>query len=263
MLRKNFLKEKLLSGQIVIGTWSIMPAVVVTDIIAGTGMDFIIIDAEHGPINFETAQNMVIACESRNVSPVMRIGGIIEADILKALDIGVHCVQIPNITSKDDIKKLINMVKYPPLGNRGFSPFTRAGNYSSENSGELIKAANDNVLLAVHIEGREAIDNIEEILEINELDILFIGLFDISKSLGIPGEVNNPKVLEILEKTTQKINNTGKYPGTIVNSIDQLQRFLNYGLKYITYSVDCEMLSKGYKHINAYFRALNNLNGEG
>lgn len=258
MLRKNFLKEKLISGQTVIGTWSIMPSVVATDIIASTGMDFIIIDSEHGPINFETAQNMVIACESRSVSPVMRISGINEADILKALDIGVHCIQIPNITTKDDIKKLINMVKYPPHGNRGFSPFTRAGNYSSENSGELIKAANENVLVAVHIEGRQAVDNIEEILEINELDILFIGLFDISKSLGIPGEVNNPKVLEILKKTTEKINSTGKYPGTIVNSIDQFQRFLDYGLKYITYSVDCEILSSSYKQINAKVRALNN-----
>jgi 4-hydroxy-2-oxoheptanedioate aldolase len=258
MLRRNFLKEKLAQGQAVIGTWSIIPSVVVTDIIASTKIDFIIIDSEHGPINFETAQNMVITCESRKVSPVMRVGGIIEADILKALDIGVHCVQIPNITTKRDIEKLIELVKYPPLGSRGFSPFTRAGNYSSENSKELVKAANENVLLAVHIEGKEAVDNIDEILKINELDIIFIGLFDISKSLGIPGEVNNLEILEILEKMANQINTAGKYPGTIVNSFDQLKKFLNYGIKYITYSVDCEILSSGYKQINANFRALNN-----
>ena len=263
MLRENFLKEKLALGQAVIGTWSIMPSAIVTDIIASAGLDFIIIDSEHGPINFETAQNMVITCESRNVSPVMRVGGIIEADILKALDIGVHCVQIPNITTKKDIEKLIELVKYPPTGNRGFSPFTRAGNYSSENSKELVKAANENVLLAVHIEGKEAVDNIDEILKINELDILFIGLFDISKSLEIPGEVNNPKVLEILKKLSDKINTAGKYPGTIANSIDQMKKFLNYGIKYITYSVDCEILSRGYKQINANFRVLNNYKSEG
>ena len=263
MLRENFLKKKLALGQTVIGTWSIVPSVVVADIIASTGIDFMIIDSEHGPINFEIAQNMVITCESRNVSPVMRVGGIIEADILKALDIGVHCVQIPNITTKKDIEKLIKLVKYPPIGNRGFSPFTRAGNYSSENSKDLIKAANENVLLAVHIEGKEAVDNIDEILKINELDIIFIGLFDISKSLGIPGEVNNPKVIEILEIVADKVNNAGKYPGTIVTSIDQLKKFLNYGIKYITYSVDCEILSSGYKQINANFRALNNYNNEG
>lgn len=258
MLRKNFLKEKLQKGKAVIGTWSNVPNAVVTDIIASSGIDFIIIDSEHGPINFETAQTMVITCESRNVSPVMRVGGIIEADILKALDIGVHCIQIPNITTKNDIEKLIKMVKYPPLGNRGFSPFTRAGNYSDENSKELVKTANENVLLAIHIEGKEAVDNIDEILNIKELDILFIGLFDISKSLGIPGDVNNPKVLEILKTITDKINNAGKYPGTIVTNVEQLKKFLGYGIKYITYSVDCEILSSGYKQINTNFRVLTN-----
>lgn len=262
MLRTNFLKEKLEKGRAVIGTWSNVPSVIVTDIIASTGIDFIIIDSEHGPINFETAQNMVIACESRNVSPVMRVGGIIEADVLKALDIGVHCIQIPNITTKNEIEKLIKMVKYPPIGNRGFSPFIRAGNYSSENSKELVKAANENVLVAVHIEGKEAVDNIDEILKINELNIIFIGLFDISKSLGIPGEVDNPKVLKILEEMADKINNAGKYPGTIVTTIDQMKKFINYGIKYITYSVDCEILSNGYKQINANFRALTNYNSE-
>ena len=258
MLKKNFLKEKLSKGQTVIGTWSNVPSLIVTDIIASTGIDFIIIDSEHGPINFETAQNMVITCESRNVSPVMRVGGIIEVDILKALDIGVHCIQIPNVTTKNDIEKLIKMVKYPPTGNRGFSPFTRAGNYSSENSTELVKAANDNVLLAVHIEGKEAVDNIDEILKIEDLDILFIGLFDISKSLGIPGDVNNPKVLEILKEMADKINKAEKYPGTIVTDVEQLKNVLGYGIKYITYSVDCEMLSNCYKQVNASFRLLTN-----
>lgn len=105
MTNQNFLKEKLEKGQPVLGTWSIIPSTISTDIIASTGLDFIIIDAEHGPISFETAQNMVITCESRNVSPVMRVGTIDEADILKALDIGVHCIQIPNINTKNDVEK--------------------------------------------------------------------------------------------------------------------------------------------------------------
>ena len=153
MLKKNFLREKLASGRAVVGTWSVVPSVVLTDIIASSGIDFMIIDSEHGPIGSETAQNMVIACESRNVSPVMRVSGVVEGDILKALDIGVHCVQIPNITSSENIKSAITLAKYPPIGNRGFSPFTRAGGYSIEHAKELTKIANENVLLAIHVEG--------------------------------------------------------------------------------------------------------------
>jgi len=259
MLKNNFLKEKLNSSRPVIGTWSIIPSVISIDIIASAGLDFIIIDSEHGPINFETAQNMVIACESRNVSPVMRIGGIIEADILKALDIGVHCIQVPNIMSEYDIEKLITFSKYPPLGNRGFSPFTRAGNYSMENSKELVKKANENVLVAIHIENAEAAENIEMALKYEEVDIIFIGLFDISKSLGIPGDVDNPKVLNMLKAMTDKITSAGKYPGTIVNNYEQMRNCLAIGIKYITYSVDCAMLSKCYQNINAKFREIKNV----
>ena len=130
MLKNNFLKQKLEKGIPVIGTWSIIPSETTIDIISSTEIDFIIIDAEHGPISFEKAQTMCSICESNNVSPVMRIGSIDESNILRALDIGIHCLQIPNVKSVEDVERIINYSKYPPLGRRGFSPFTRAGNYS-------------------------------------------------------------------------------------------------------------------------------------
>ena len=249
MLKNNFLKEKLESGKIVIGTWLIMPSIVSADIVASCGLDFVVIDSEHGPANFETAQNMIIACESRGVSPCLRVGGICEADILKSLDIGSHCIHIPNINSRQDAEECIKFVKYPPLGIRGFSPFNRAGNYFSGYSRELTSIANKSVMLAVHIEGKEAIQNIDNILKIKGIDIIFIGLFDISKSLGIPGRVEDKRVTEILVNLTKKVNKAGKYPGSIVTNSKQLEIFIHYGVRYITYSADCEVLSNGYRRI--------------
>ena len=92
---------------------------------------------------------MAIACESRGVSPIMRVGGIIESDILKALDIGVHGIQIPNVEKTADVERIIRFSKYPPIGNRGFSPFTRAGNYSIKNSKNHTATSNQNTLIAV------------------------------------------------------------------------------------------------------------------
>lgn len=254
MRNKNYLKDKLSSGDPVIGTWSIIPSIISTDVIASAGLDFIIIDSEHGPINFETAQNMAMACESRGVSPVMRVGKIDEADILKALDIGVHAIQIPNINTKDDVVRVIEYSKYPPIGNRGFSPFTRAGNYVQKNAHSLPEAANNNTLVAINVEGREAIDNIDEILGLVSLDIVFIGLFDLSKALGIPGETNNPKVLELLKNLTLKISKAGKWPGTIATSRAKIPEFLAMGLKYIVYLADCEILSASYSEVVDTFR---------
>ncbi|NLI78221.1 MAG: aldolase [Candidatus Riflebacteria bacterium] len=244
MLRKNFLREKLQAGAPVVGTWSIIPSPVVADVIAAAGMDFLIIDAEHGPIHYETALGMTMACESRGTSPVMRVGGIIEAEILRALDIGVHCLQVPNVSSLDDVDRLIRFAKYPPTGNRGFSPFTRAGGYSAAQAGELTRTANEQVLLAIHIEGREAIDRLDEILLRPEIEIVFLGLFDISKSLGIPGQVDDPHLLELVRSMTEKIIRARKYPGTIVLNRDRMRFFLEMGMKYLTYSVDCELLTR-------------------
>ncbi len=255
MIKKNFLKEKLEKGLPVIGTWSIIPSTVSTDIIASSGIDFIIIDSEHGPVSFETAQEMVVVCESRNVSPVMRVGSINESDILKALDIGIHCLQIPNINSRNDVEKIIRYSKYPPIGNRGFSPFTRAGDYSIGNSQTLTSDANKNTLIAINIESKEAIEDIDNILKIKEIDIIFIGLFDLSKALNIPGNVEHPKVLKYLKELANKINLAGKYPGTITTSKEKITDFLNLGVKYIVHLVDCEMLKASYIDVVNHFNS--------
>lgn len=253
MLRDNFLKQKLENGKAVLGTWSIIPSTIAADIISSTGLDFIIIDSEHGPISFETAQDMVIACESRGVSPVMRVGAIDEAQILKALDIGVHCIQIPNVDSAEDVKQIVRLAKYPPKGTRGFSPFTRAGNYSIESSKYLTSRANENTLVAINIEGEETIKEIDSILAIDGLDIVFIGLFDLSKALGIPGDVENPKVIDYLKEVTIKISKAGKYPGTITTSKQKISEFLDIGIKYVVHLVDCEMLRNVYKDVKLHF----------
>lgn len=249
MMHENFIKKKLEAGKMVIGTWSIIPSPLVADIISSSGVDFIIIDAEHGAINFETAQEMAIACVSRGVSPIMRVGDINESDILKALDIGMHGMQIPNIGNVEDVRKVVKFTKYPPIGSRGFSPFTRAGDYSLDNATKLTDIANKNTLVGINIEGVDAINNIDVILTVKELDIVFIGLFDLSKALGIPGQVDDPRVLLYLEELTKKISKAGKYPGTIATSVEKLKEFEAIGIKYMLYLVDCEMLRASYSNV--------------
>lgn len=256
MIKNNYLQEKLAAGKTVIGTFTIIPSLVNTDILASAGLDFIVIDAEHGPIHFETAQQMIIAAESQAVSPALRVSGVNENEILKALDIGAHCLHIPNVTTKKEILRAISYAKYPPLGKRGFSPFTRAGGYSPLHVTQITDWANAHTLLAVHIEGTDALENIDEILQIPELDIVFIGLFDLSKSLGIPGQVDHPKVIKLLKKTIAKINQSGKISGTIATNSNQLERCIQYGIRYITYSVDCDIIRARFLEITAHFRSL-------
>lgn len=249
MRKKVFIREKLRQNKPVIGTWSNIPSPIVADIIASSGIDFMVIDCEHGPLNFETAMQMMIACEANLVSPALRIGSIHAEEMQKALDIGAHCVHVPNISTVEQAKRCVEIFKYPPAGQRGFSPFTRAGLYGSCPSKEIFEFANTEPLLAIHIEDMNGIENIETILDVKGIDIIFLGLFDLSKSLGMPGEITHPKLLSLLERLTKTILSKGKHPGTIVTNKEQLQRSLDYGMQYITYSVDCCMLKNSYKEI--------------
>lgn len=257
MLKTNIFLQKLKKGKSVLGTFVINPSLESVDVISSSGIDFIIVDGEHGPITFETAQRMAITCESRGVSPIMRVGNIDICQIQNALDIGMHGIQVPNINTIEDAANVIKFSKYPPEGIRGFSPFTRAGGYSSKDAKSLTKMANNNIATILNIEGTDAISNIDEILTIKAAEVYFVGLFDLSKSLGIPGDTSNPIVIKKLKEIINKVTNAGKYPGTIATSLDQIKYFLDLGVKYLTYSVDCDILKSGYQSAVNIFSAEN------
>lgn len=249
MLKENFLLEKLNNSEKALGTWNVIPSVMVVDVIASTGIDFIIIDCEHGSMSYETAYQMVLACEANGVSPIMRVATIDQGLILRALDLGIHGIQLPNIVTVEDAKKFVEYAKYPPIGNRGFSPYTRAGLYDFKNGSKLPSKANDNVLLIANIEGPEGISNIEDIIRTVDIDVYFIGLFDLSKSLGIPGEVDSPVVIDELKKIASIIKSNGKKVGTIASNTNMLSLFKEIGIDYITYSVDTGIIKDGYQEI--------------
>jgi len=253
MLHKNYLLDKLNSGQSVLGTWVMMPSALTVDVIASTGIDFVIIDREHGPISFETAQEMAMACESRGVSPIMRVGDIERSFIQNALDVGMHGIQVPNVDTKQNAIDVVKFSKYPPVGDRGFSPFTRAGDYSLRNATKLTQKANSNTAVILNIEGKDAVNNFDEILEVEHADIYFVGLFDLSKALGIPGDVSNPIVIDALAGIIEKANKAGKFVGTIATTKEKMVEFLEMGVKYMVYLVDCEILRAGYEDVVELF----------
>ncbi len=253
MIKKNFLKNKLDMGNAVIGTWSIIPSPVVADIISQSGLDFVILDNEHGPASFETIQNMMMACELSGVSPMYRPSGVSEPEILKGLDIGAHGIQVPNVNSLNQLSEIIQFSKFPPKGNRGFSPFVRAAGYSNLNSDIQVKRANENILIGINLEGEEGIKNIEAFLDVDELDIIFIGTFDLSKVMGIPGNVEHPKVVHELKRLTKITRDKGKHVGTITTSKSMIERYKDFGMNYIVHYVDCEILRSGYADaLNAF-----------
>lgn len=253
--RNNVLKEKLSRGEPVLGTWVTIPSAVALDVICSTGLDFVILDTEHGPLSIERIQELAMVAESSGVSPVARVTTLSEGDILRVLDTGVCGVQVPNVDSATQAAQIVKYAKFPPLGNRGFSPFTRAGGYGGFDRKKLTQDLNAQGLVVINIEGDDVLDRVDSILAVEGIDVVFIGLFDLSKAMGVPGDVNNPRVQQALKTIVDKVKASGKVAGTIATSSADMDKYLEMGLQYLVYLVDADMLRSAYGSVVEAFHA--------
>ena len=151
-------------------------------------MDFCILDTEHGPLDMQTITDLILVAKGTGVDPIVRVGENNERLILRALDIGAAGVQVPQINVKQDALNVVNAAKYDPMGHRGLSIFTKAGDYFLNQGENHTESQNDETMVIVHIEGQKGLNNLDEIMEVEGIDVLFLGPYDISQSLGIPGK---------------------------------------------------------------------------
>lgn len=237
---KLSLKNILHSGKKVIGTWCEIPSPEVINVLAKAGMDFVIIDMEHGVMDFNLAAKMVLAAEVENCTPLIRVPVNNESEILRALETGAAGIIIPHIESKEDGLKAINYTKYAPIGNRSLNPYTRAGSYHSYRG--FTREQNEKTLIGLIIEGKDGIRNFEKIIDNDNIDIIYIGTYDISSMLGIPGDTKNPLVLNTLKKLVKVIIKKNKVAGCLFHDKEELKIFQEIGIQFLCYKVDTAIL---------------------
>ncbi len=201
------------------------------------GFDFIILDLEHGPNSTENLQNLIRAAQVTGMLPIVRVKEKVPSLIGEVLDIGAGGIQVPQISNAGDVREVIKLARFAPEGMRGICCFVRAAGYSSVEKEKYFKEAN-NTLIIIQLEGEEAINNIDEILDVEGFDIIFIGPYDLSQSLGVPGEVDHPLVVEKMEQIIKKCNEKGITVGTFTNSKEDAARWMKLGVRYVSYSVD-------------------------
>ena len=224
-----------------LGTWAEIPSPYATNIMAKAGFDFTILDMEHGVIDFELAQNMIFAAHSENKQAYVRVPAIDEAWILRALDMGCDGMIFPQVSNTNDVERIIEYAYFSPIGKRGFNPYITAGGYSPVKT-DFFERENRRIKIGIILEGKEAFDDLDKILNYNEIDIIYIGQYDLSMALGIPGDVTNPKVLELMKKTVEKVNLAGKMAGCMVHSIEEARKIIEQGFSFVVYKVDSGIL---------------------
>jgi 4-hydroxy-2-oxoheptanedioate aldolase len=246
------LRERLDSGETVIGTWSVIPSSTTAEIMGNAGLDFSILDFEHGPLDLDTAQEMSRSLELSGCSPLVRVPRNEESWILRALETGVSGVAVPQITTKQDAADAVEAVRYHPIGNRGFSPYTRSAGYTSENAEKLPQQKNNSTICMLMIEGKKGINNLDGIVVVPGIDVIYIGTYDLSQSLGHPGEPTHPDVVEQLESVVQRIQNQNIAVGCLAESKDEIDQWKELGIQLIPYKADCAIINNAIRDVVSY-----------
>lgn len=232
----NKFKKKLKSDGVV-GVFSKTCDPGFIEVLGYAGVDYVIIDLEHGPNSVQTVQDLIRGAQTAGIMPIVRVKESCASVMGEVLDIGAGGIQVPQITTRAEAEAVINRTKFAPLGERGVCRFVRAAKYSAKDRFEYFKDENEKVTI-LQIEGQEGIDNIDDILAADGIDVLFIGPYDLSQSLGVPGEIDNPlveeKMLEIVDKCKEKNVTVGTFVDTPENAV----KWKRLGIKYISYSVD-------------------------
>ncbi|MCE5258754.1 MAG: aldolase [Chloroflexi bacterium] len=246
-MRENQLKRSLQRGEVVYGPFMNCSYGSFIEIVGMTGFDFAIIDMEHGPLEVETAEDLCRAGQAGGLSPIVRVRKNDAPQIQRALDIGSAGVQVPQIETRADAEAVVKAAKYQPLGMRGLSFYTRAGDYVVFGQQGITDRLNAEQLVIIHIEGQRGLENLDEIVSVPNIDVIFLGPYDLSQSFGIPGQVNDPRVVKGMEVATKKIRAAGKAAGTFAGSPEAAKRWSSLGVQYIALGVDVGIFSDACK----------------
>ena len=238
------IKKRLLNGELVLGTIiSEIRNPNIAYMLAQCGFEFFIIDNEHGSYNVETISNMVAAARGAGISVIIRIPEITRENILKPLDSGAAGLLVPMVNTVQEAKELVRHAKYPPMGNRGAALRRPHNRYAKVNAVEYLKQANDNTFIAVQAETTTSIENINEIACVEGVDCIFVGPFDLSISLGIPGQINHPLEKEAIEKIASACRKHNKIAGILMFDQELLQQWIDKDFRFAVYSSDITMLA--------------------
>lgn len=245
-MRKAF-KNKLNNGAVV-GMFSKTSDPAFVECMGFSGADFVILDLEHGPNCVQSMQNLIRAAQISGVFPIVRVKEDNFSVMSEVLDIGAGGIQVPQITCAEDALRVKNLTKFAPIGMRGVCRFVRAADYSCKNRFEYFQEANE-AITVLQIEGKDGIQNLQEVLDTKCADVLFIGPYDLSQSLGVPGEIDNPIVEAAMLDIVKKCKQHGVAVGVFTDTIENAHKWIQNGVKYIAHSVDMGIFCDSVKSI--------------
>lgn len=250
---KNLLKEKLEQGQKVLGTFHEIGSASAVEALGYGGLDYVIIDSEHGPFDTERVQAFVRAAKGAQITPFVRVKDGQRNSILKMLDIGAQGLIIPNIHSVEEVKKVVEYGKYFPLGNRGVAPTSGSSfwtaDYATQGLDHYFEVSNRESLIIPQCETRGCLENIEEIVTIDGVDGIFVGPYDLSTALGKPAQFADQEVIEAIARVLKACKDAGKYSFIYTGTVEGVKANYKLGYESVCFGMDAIILIDAVKSL--------------
>lgn len=250
------LKKKMAEQQVVYGIFINSGSSIACEAAGLSGFDFALIDSEHGPTDVIENRELITACEIRGTAPIVRVKNGGYDTILKMLDVGAHGVMVPQVNDPDYAKQIVNAALYSPEGNRGIAT-TRSSDYGFYSPmSEFYQAANERNLVIVQCENIKALPYLDEICSVQGIDVVFIGPYDLSSSMGKLGHVAPGEIREIIDRVLACCKEHGKYAGIFTKDVNEAKQYANMGFRFIIVGTDISCMANGMKNIAGALRGV-------
>ncbi len=238
------IKQKIQRGELVHGTWLSLGNASNAELMGQAGFDWVMIDLEHGQGAMSDLLAQLHALEAFQTAVFVRIPNHDSSSILKVLDLGADGVMVPRIANFDQAKRAVDSMFYPPLGTRGLAPAIRATQYGASAS-TYYDQAEAHTLGILQIETASVLPDLDEIVKLRGVDLLFLGPADLTLALGIFGQYDHKLYLDAVRKTVSAATNAGKAVGILLVDEDDYQKYCELGVTVIGSGSDTSFLRLG------------------
>jgi 4-hydroxy-2-oxoheptanedioate aldolase len=239
----NHFKRAIMAGEQQIGLWSSLASNITTEVLAGAGFDWLLIDAEHAPNDLRSVLGQLQAMTEHTTQPIVRVPMNDKIEIKRYLDIGVQSFLIPMVETAQEAREAVAATRFPPDGIRGFAGVSRASRFGR--IANYHQRAQEEICILVQVESELGIDNIEEIAAVPGIDGVFIGPGDLSAAMGQLGNQGHPDIVDVIEKAIRRIVVSGNRPGILTGDETLARRYIAAGCLFTAVGLDTGILARG------------------
>jgi 2-keto-3-deoxy-L-rhamnonate aldolase RhmA len=244
-VRANRVKRALRSGGLAFGTCLFEFATPgIARILAAAGAEFAFYDMEHNGLSLETIRDLMATARCTEIVPLVRVPATEYHFIARVLDVGAMGVVVPMVETREQAELVVQCAKYAPMGRRGCAFGVAHDDYAGGDLVEKMRSANEEILVAALIESERGVQNVDQILAVPGVDVAWVGHFDLSQSMGIPGQFDHPRFVEAIERVVESSRRHEAAPAIMVDGVETGRAYLRRGFRCIAYSGDVWMLGQ-------------------